>query len=584
MSKRETRRLRDRHTRRRAVRPTRAAAAVRSADPETRESGSPRDRLARLLDSPLLARVVPHLAPETLHGLIRYRGLEACGEIVAAATPDQLTSLFDLDLWRNPQPGRDERFDEDRFGEWLEVLIESGDATAARIIAALDESLVITGLSRYLHVIDPGTLEPTAQSDDEPLDAYTARLNGSACEVGGYLVHARRPDAWDAIIALLLALEADHRDCFHAVMQGCRRLSNSAPEIDGLDDLLMAPDQQLHDVAIEREQRRSRQGYATPADARAFLQMARQPRRGRQGAAPSINPIAAAYFQAVDEVVPTLHARTHTRALESSMPSDVSESVDAVVQLLTEAGLVSEAPRALLVGTGPRSMMRMQELMTHLGETDPTVSFTRTRELAFLANVLLSGCSIQSRPFTEREAADAATAICNLGLEHWPSHWPVGEGDVAASTVDPGSTVAETFLVNHDLMTAFEVGWSVLHHDVSMFVANRLIAILMDLRCVDTEIQSGLQRLRRELVDQRDAGTPWRAREALDVFAMLDMPARAAILGLLDECPILPAALTAILEGHTRAVSATAFEFISTAEQIRDIRAFMDRLPDILLG
>jgi hypothetical protein len=73
-------------------------------------------RLARLLDTPFLARVVPHLAPETLHQLIQYRGLDACGELVTAATPAQLTSLLDLDLWRHAQPGRDEQFDVDRFG------------------------------------------------------------------------------------------------------------------------------------------------------------------------------------------------------------------------------------------------------------------------------------------------------------------------------------------------------------------------------------------------------------------------------------------------------------------------------------
>ena len=86
-------------------------------------------------------------------------------------------------------------------------------------------------------------------------------------------------------------------------MQGCRRLSNSRPEIDGLDDLLLAPEQHLHDVAIERERRRSQQGYATPADARAFLQMARQPKHTRSGAptAIAINPIVAAYFRAADE-------------------------------------------------------------------------------------------------------------------------------------------------------------------------------------------------------------------------------------------------------------------------------------------
>src|SRR5262245_30090283 len=89
-----------------------------------RARGSVDDRLARLLDAPFLARIVPHLAPETLHQLIQYRGLDACGELVTSATPAQLTSLLDLDLWRHAQPGRsgaDEQFDVDRFGEWLEV-------------------------------------------------------------------------------------------------------------------------------------------------------------------------------------------------------------------------------------------------------------------------------------------------------------------------------------------------------------------------------------------------------------------------------------------------------------------------------
>ena len=130
---------------------------------------------------------------------------------------------------------------------------------------------------------------------------------------------------------------------------------------------------------------------------------------------------------------------------------------------------------------------------------------------------------------------------------------------------------------------AFEVGWAVLHEDVSMFVAEHLIVTLTDLRCVDAEIQRGLDTLRRELVKQRDAGTPWRARDALDVLAMLDVPAWVSLLGLLDECPVLPAALTAILEGHTGAVSATAFEFISTTGQIGEVRAFMAKLLDVLL-
>jgi hypothetical protein len=83
-------------------------------------------------------------------------------------------------------------------------------------------------------------------------------------------------------------------------------------------------------------------------------------------------------------------------------------------------------------------------------------------------------------------------------------------------------------------------------------------------------------------VTQRKAGTPWRARDAAEILAMLDPTAWVSVLGLLDECPILPAALTAILEGRLTTVSPTQFEFISTAGQIGSVRAFMRKLPDLL--
>ena len=142
----------------------------------------------------------------------------------------------------------------------------------------------------------------------------------------------------------------------------------------------------------------------------------------------------------------------------------------------------------------------------------------------------------------------------------------------------------DAFLVDHDLVTAFEVGWSVLYQDVSLFVADQLLSTLADLRCVDADTRHGLRALRHKLVEQREAGTPWLARDAADVLAMLDMTAWISVLGLLDECPILPAALTAVLERRTTPVSPTAFEFISTTAQIGDIRLFMRALPGVLSG
>jgi hypothetical protein len=70
----------------------------------SRAAGSLEHRLARLLDTPLVAKIVPRLAPETLHQLIQYRGLEACGELVTSATPAQLASLLDLTCGGPPAP------------------------------------------------------------------------------------------------------------------------------------------------------------------------------------------------------------------------------------------------------------------------------------------------------------------------------------------------------------------------------------------------------------------------------------------------------------------------------------------------
>ena len=527
-------------------------------------------RLARLLDTPFLARIVPHLAPETLHQLIQYRGLDACGELVTAATPAQLTSLLDLDLWRRTKPDRDEQFDVDRFGEWLEVLVDTGESVAARTVATLDTHLVIAGLSRYVRVFDPGTFEPHETSDDEAMDRHE-KMNSETsrdvveCEVGGYLLRGRRTDAWDAIVALLVTLDTEHNHCFHAVMQGCRRLSNSTPEIDGLDDLLTASEQYLYDVALERQRRRSRHGYATQTDARAFLELARQ---ARQKAIPSVNVIATAYFRAAEEELGDAATDVPARG-DDSIPTEI----EAIVELLTQA-VMPEPPRALLeaAGADPRAVRfpLLRRLMEYLLHHDEAAYLTRSRELAFLANTLQAGASVQRRTFTPQEASDAAASICNLGLECWP----------ASSEGTP--IHADTFLVDHDLVGTFEVGWLVLYEDVSLFAADQLIAALADLRCADADIARGLYALRRQLATQRAAGTPWLARDAADVLARIDAIAWISVVGLLDECPIVPETITAVVERRKTPVSPTAFEFISSPAQIGHIRLFMRRLPGLL--
>ncbi len=246
-----------------------------------------------------------------------------------------------------------------------------------------------------------------------------------------------------------------------------------------------------------------------------------------------------------------------------------------------------ERPLALLPAADedPRAarLPLLKRLMESVLHHDETAYLTRTRELAFLANTLLAGSSVQSRPFTPQEASEAAACICNLGLECWPARWPrvISQSPSPARGLDTAMP-PNAFLLDHGLVTAFEVGWSVLFEDVSLFVADQLMSTLADLHGVDADTRRGLRSLRRRLEEQREAGTPWLARDAAEVLAMLDMTAWISVLGLLDECPILPAALTAVLERRTTSVSATAFTFISTTAQIGDIRLFMRMLPDVL--
>ena len=522
-----------------------------STSPARRDAPDARPLLDRLLDTPHLALIVPQLQPEALHRVIEACGLEACGEIVALATPEQLAHVFDLDLWRAEEPGLDAQFDADRFGVWLDVMVESGADVAAKTLAGVDANLVIAALAHYVLVVDPATVMPVAPADgDEVIEMSTAN-DGPVCRIGGYLVVPKRSDSWDAILAVLPALDMRYPDYFHRVMRGCRGLSNSTPEIDGLDDLLMDGEQAMFNLAVGREKRREQRGYVTPAQAHAFLKMSREFSTAA-GAPPQANVVTRAYFRAIEET-PT----------ESGRPSapDVADAAAAVAGLLLEAGVVPEQPRALLggtAGTTPR-LARIQALMQMAGERDYIAYMKRTEELAYLANAIVAGCSIQARPFTVQEASDAAVAVCNLGLENWPANW-----------------------LQADLVTVFQIGWSVLYHDVCMYTAEQLIAVLKRLKCEDREIRSGLIALRVEMTKQWKAGEPWRARDALDVIETLDMPAWAALLGLIDGFPVMHAGLGASRGARPLAVSATAFEFISENSQIAAVREFMLSLPGIL--
>ena len=335
-------------------------------------------------------------------------------------------------------------------------------------------------------------------------------------------------------------------------MRSCVRLSNGPREADGFHTLLEDSEQDMFDLACDREARREQQGYITPAQARAFMQAARHVQL--ENARPPQSPLARAYFRGLE---PTTGAHGHALGrpsglLPESQPSDSSNIAPAamaeVVEVLRDAGALTEEPRGLLRSTEDEAS-RLALIQDYVASHPASME-----ELAYLANAIIAGCSIQARPFAPQEASNAAVAICNLGLEAWPRHWN-----------------------DCDLVAAFQVGWTVLHRDVSMFAAERLIAVMAEIRCDDRSIQMRLHGLRRELVQSVRDATPWRARTALDVIVMLDAPCWAALVALTDECPVLHGAISASRD-RSRSINPSDYEFISQQSQITIVREFMESL------
>jgi len=530
---------------------------------------APRDLIGRILETPDLPRVVRGLPPTVLHQLVQKCGLEDAGPIVAFATTEQLMGVFDHDLWQAARAGAADEFDADRFGLWLEVLVEAGAELAARKVAEMDFDLVTAAFSRYLLVLDAewnaierrdaGLLDEVMPDLAEQLALAEATLE-NGLELGGFRIVARRGAPWDALVEVLSRLSSDHPALFGQLMVRCGALSTEYIEDNGgLFDVLTSDEQVLSDVAGERDERRAEEGYVGPPEAAAFLKLARQP----VGSASSADPLTTRYFCTLDA-----RAAASRKDDAAERPSrEVEQEGRRFLAVLEAEGVLAASQQPLLPAGETDAPDRLAAIRTQLlyaREHSAAAYAQRSDELGYLANVLIAGCSFKSRRFRPVEATDAVLAVCNLGLENRPH---------AAGRVLPTA-----FLVEQELVTVFRWGWSVLHERVCLDLARRLVRALADLRVDDLQVQHDLTQLRIRMAAQLQEGAPWRERDRLDVLAILDPPAWATLLGLVDECPVVPKPSPKSC-GRPPLRVTTEFEFISENAQIEWARDFVDSLP-----
>src|SRR5207244_3133675 len=88
---------------------------------------------------------------------------------------------------------------------------------------------------------------------------------------------ARDPDVWDDVWNALLSLDRDHHDRLRAILEQCCTMSTEyISGQGGLFQVLTSAEMLEGDVGATRDDRRVAEGFVSPADARAFLELARQ--------------------------------------------------------------------------------------------------------------------------------------------------------------------------------------------------------------------------------------------------------------------------------------------------------------------
>ena len=385
--------------------------------------------LAQLLETPDLAPRLQALPPPALRQLLLEIGLEDAGELIALASFEQLRDVFDEDLWRSRTVGADAEFDAERFALWLEMLVEAGDAFVADRLAAFSEDFLAFAFSSLFRVVDVARAAD-AISDPDEADLLDKVVDGAGSqELDGYLIVARRESGWDAVWSTLLALDARQPELLRALLQRAWLATESAAEnAGGLYTLLSEGDALREDASAERDDRRAARGYVSPADARAFLALARH-----EPATPEIDPITHAYFR---ELAPP----------EAGAPWG-SRAPAARVDRLAEWALRSgETSAALEPAAREDESALFRAALAELAERDPRAHQRSLEELAYLANVLVAGDGSRGRPWRPVEAAGQVLALCEAGLSK-----ALG----AAPGTGPASTLARWGAVG-----LFRIAWA----------------------------------------------------------------------------------------------------------------------------
>ena len=419
------------------------------------------DLLLRILERPALVAAVRQLPGAVLGKLIERIGLEDAGELVALATTAQLERVFDDDLWRAERAGADETFRPERFALWLRVMLDAGEALLVQRLVELPQELLALAVHRLVLVLDMDVVAEQLAPGDEEAEALQRALETSLVEEWEeFRLVARDPDLWDDVWGALLSLDRDHHDRLRAILEACCAMSTEyISGQGGLFQVLTAEEMLDSDVAAARDDRRVAEGFVSPADARAFLALAR-----RGGGGDARDPITRAYFRGLrpseaPKQEPRKRPTSDERRNHDSALANEADVRD-LATLLQEAEIVVPATAQPLTALLPAADEKtaaakphlvaplFEQAMSDLRQRDPMLFSERTRELGYLVNVWIAGGAHEGQRPRPVEALETVLKTCEAGML----------AQLSAKRVKPEDALA--ILTQTPADTLFRRGWS----------------------------------------------------------------------------------------------------------------------------
>jgi hypothetical protein len=301
-------------------------------------------------------------------------------------------------------------------------------------LCELPQDLVALAVHRLVLVVDIDVLEEMVRPGDEEAEAIERALDNAAFEEWEELrVIAREPDAWDDVWSALMALDRDHHERLRQILERCCEMTlEYISGQGGLYQVLTADEMLDSDVAAARDDRRSAEGFVSPADARAFLELARRGPAGDERDA-----ITRAYFRRLEATTIADAPRRGAGAARDggkrlATAAAAAADVQDLAALLREAQVIAPAaaqPLAALtapeVETAGRAATPAQthlvaplfeQAMRDLRERDPDRFAARAREVGFLVNVWIAGGAHEGRRPAPADALEMVLKTCEAGL------------------------------------------------------------------------------------------------------------------------------------------------------------------------